>query len=654
MSYYDVREPGTGRCYICSSAPGLVSFEREIGKMLGRGEKFFFICYDIDSLPIINNVYDRTTVDKWLLAIADWTHIFPNASVYRLGGDLFCMLLKNSDIHEAEQTAVRLYERFMQPWNIDSHTLYVNANVSIVPPDDDILSQSLPDLFARSLEASRCSKRPSVFDSYAYHKSREHLSMVLDLKNCILTGMRGFSVHFQPIADPHTGVWKGLEALCRWHRPGYGPVPPCQFIPEAEDMGLIHVLGRWVLEKSLQTCKAMQLDRLDGFFLSVNVSSSQIMKYGFAEQVLSALSLYSYPHSKLLLEITESTEFVFNDITNNAITTLKNTGITFALDDFGTGYSGFNSLKNLPVDILKTEREFIMGIENDAKIQYFYLIMSETAHDNNMKLIAEGVETEEQLHCVVNNGADYVQGYHIGKPMSEDDIRKHTACFSYPSFNEQVGKPKYDFVSWVLSHDKHHLTPSLFLLLNRCIKSLLNTNPPECAVYRILGNIGRHFGVQRAFVFLRDDKDIFSEKFEWLSDGTEGLQDCFQQVDCSKDFIHNMYENELFVASGIHDLPDPLRARIENDARAASIQSVVLMPLEQKGRIAGFAGYDDCRKRVWTAEEMLLLNNLCLLVLIALRPTNNSEIKNILQVAKQLPEKGSYQFFSKKKHITKV
>lgn len=583
-----------------------------------------FLCYDIHSLRKVNRAYGRRAGDALLAAVAEWTFDCPASLLYRIEGDQFCLVFRDVDIDTVQRVAAAMESRFGRVWKlaVDGRTfdIFVQASIALLENPDCGYGEELLDLLAQALDISKKERQITLFTAESDKLTREHVRLQMELKNCILSDMMGFHLVYQPFADPVTGTWQGLEALCRWEDSLVGPVPPGLFIEEAEEMGLIVQLGEWVLNKALETCKALHLDEIDHFFISVNVSALQINRHNYAHSVMKALEKHRYPADKLALEITESTQFTFNDTTIAAIETLRKNGVMLALDDFGRGYSGFSNLISLPVDILKTDREFIENIENDTYLQYFYYIMSETAHASGMRLIAEGVETMAQLQSVVKNGADLIQGYLFGRPMDCRAIDRLRANFTLPL-------PKFkgwitgmaDFKHWMHSRNAYKITPSLFGLQNKCIGILLDEPDIDNAIDSIMDTVGQHFHVNRVYAFLRDEGQIFSNRYEWCAAGAEAQKQLFQRVDASMDSFYDMLcENEVMVASNISQLPPDLLERLKAGGQPYSVQSMVVMPMKQRGEVFGFVGFDDHVDRDWMPEELIILHNLCLLCLIKL------------------------------------
>lgn len=589
-----------------------------------RAMPLHLVCYDIDALRKINFSYGHAVGDELLRQIADWVQSFSHSPLYRIEGDMFCLLLYGKTSTQVQQLTSSAMYRSKGPWIVHTENgareIFVTAHMGIIPVDDYVLSQNLTDLMERVLDDSRHTRRIALFNQEADEIAQEYIRLQMDLKTCILRDMADFNLVYQPITDPSTGIWVGMEALTRWQRPGRGPVPPLIFIPEVERLGLMQVFGMWVMEKAVSTCRGLGLDSLDDFFLSVNVSASQLQS-DFAPRVKGLLARHGYPPHKLNLEITESTEFIFNDTTHGILEELRKLGVTFALDDFGTGYSSFSNMKHLPVRYIKTEREFIYGIEKDNYLQYSLYVISESAHASGMKLIVEGVEDHEVLRCVVKNGADLIQGYHYSEPIDQDALMRQIDRFTTPLACETLDGTEnlFNFGRWLRSKDAYNITPGLFDLLNQALDALLNADEPETALHDILGMVGSYFKVNRAFVFLRDEDAVFSNRYEWCAEGVDGQMHLFQKVDGAKDdFFQMLCDEQFIITTHESQLPQDMRGRLESGGQPSSIQSLAVHPIKRKGEILGFVGFDDDEPREWMPEEMLILHNLCLLVLITL------------------------------------
>jgi EAL domain-containing protein (putative c-di-GMP-specific phosphodiesterase class I) len=259
---------------------------------------------------------------------------------------------------------------------------------------------------------------------------KKDLELEISLKNSVANGMNGFEVFFQPIVDPAKGMWQGLEALARWTSPEFGRVPPLVFIKMAEQAGLINSIGQWVLDTAIGVCAGLKLHEVEGFFLDVNLSPPQMSDERLVSNVLMSLQRHGFPGRNLAFEATGREEAEGSGYSRTILERLRALDIMIAIDDFGTGYSNFNKLKFTPVDILKTEKQFIDDIVEDEYQQFLLSVLVKLAHAAGMKLTAEGVETPEQMMELIKNGADYFQGYLFARPLSASDLGEHIHRFS--------------------------------------------------------------------------------------------------------------------------------------------------------------------------------------------------------------------------------
>jgi EAL domain-containing protein (putative c-di-GMP-specific phosphodiesterase class I) len=204
------------------------------------------------------------------------------------------------------------------------------------------------------------------------------------------------------------------------------------FIHIAEHIGVINKIGYWVLDTAIGICARLGLDRVEGFFLDVNLSSSQMSDETLINKVLLSLQKHRFPAHCLSLEVTESQNLESIGYSHTTIELLRSLDIKVALDDFGTGYSNFNNLRNLPVRILKTEKQFIDNIATDDYQKFLMKVLIDLAHEAEMKLISEGVETVEQMKELLINGADFFQGYLFAEPLSATELAASVDKFFVP------------------------------------------------------------------------------------------------------------------------------------------------------------------------------------------------------------------------------
>ncbi|MDL2291199.1 EAL domain-containing protein [Desulfovibrio sp. OttesenSCG-928-F20] len=585
-----------------------------------------FICLYLSSLHMFMDLHGQAT-EKEILKVL--VHALRNANlgeqnIYCLGRDEFCLEFRDCQTAEVEAVAQRIQNRFNDPWEVrlgDNDLSFIGSvSISVLHFSSNKLApQEIVNLITRSLSKARTIGGLFVYDSAADKQRRDHIRLELDLKQCVKKDMQGFAVHLQPIVEIKSGTWKGVEVLCRWTSKEFGPVSPLVFIHEAERQGLILRIGLWVLEEGIRICKEMGFDKIDGFFMSVNISPLQIMDKHFAGQVTQLLERYEYPGNKLNLEVTESMEITFSNFTRSIIDELRDKGIKMSLDDFGTGYSSFNSLKQLPVDFLKTEKDFINGIEDDSYMQYFFYIMSEISHASNMKLIAEGIETLEQLRVVKNNGADYIQGYFFSKPLPPDLLRENLEnFFQQDEALTALNGENINIRQWLSGKNAYELTPNLFMLLNQCIQILLSEAEFTTAIEDVLEIVGEHFGVSRAFVFLQTGVGLYSNLFEWCAQGVESEKNKLMDLDLHDDTptLFEMFSNDgMVVASDLGKLPFDMQKTLGE----LDVKAVALLPIWDEDVLAGFVGFDKTSYYEWSPEEIIMLWNLGMIMLNSIK-----------------------------------
>jgi diguanylate cyclase (GGDEF)-like protein len=407
--------------------PNLAKLEKDLSER--TTDNYCIIAFDYISLRYINDAYGRASGDALLQTVVEWMQRFDISGfeVYRVEGDQFCLLLDGADMMSANGLADRICERFQAPWDVGEpgDGTFVSTRVSICVVDGRTGFESpaqILSIIERTLHISKETGTVAVYDQEMDHILKQDLELEISLKNSVTNGMKGFEVFFQPIVDPRKGVWQGLEALARWTSPEFGRVPPLVFIKMSEQLGLINVIGQWVLDRAIGICAELNLHEVEGFFLDVNISPFQMSDESLVSKVLTSLQRHNFPSHCLALEITEGEEVKDGGYSQTIVERLRTLDIKIALDDFGTGYSNYNNLKSMPVAILKTEKQFIDDIVLDTYQQFLSHVLVELAHAAEMKLIAEGVETPEQMKELMKNGADYFQGYLFSKPLNSKEL----------------------------------------------------------------------------------------------------------------------------------------------------------------------------------------------------------------------------------------
>ena len=596
--------------------PNALCLEKDIAEIPVETD-FTLICFDIVSLRTINEGYGRKAGDMFLFSVREWVSSLDLGQPYHLGSDEFCILLTGVDMETAQKTARHICDRFEKPWNIsrNGEDLQIFCTVSmgivsskVIHSSDDILN-----VIERILKIASKQEEIAIYSEETDQLSKRRLEIEISLKSCVKNGMQGFSVHYQPIINSITGLWCGVEALCRWTSPSLSVISPLEFIPIAEQQGLIGAIGEWVLEVSVKQCKAWHLDDHEEFFLDVNLSPIQLLDESLDSKILGILKRCGYPSHKLSLEITESTQLNFSNHTLEAILRLTQQNIPVALDDFGTGYSSYNSLKNLPVSVLKTEKAFLDNIENDEYLQLLLETMVGLAHAAGMKMTAEGVETAEQMKILMDNRVDYVQGYLFSKPLPSEEFEEKLDNFYHKEENSIAGEySRIDLNLLLNSENAYSLPPSLYKTLMRCMQILFNTPDINDGINDVLAVVGEKLGINRHVLFLKDPgEDTFTNTHEWCDDGTESNIGRFKSVNITEatpSFIPLFEREGMIVSADIAALPQDIYQMF----LGIGVKSNIATPLWRGKELLGYVGLDACTKRRnWLPEEALMVHSVC-------------------------------------------
>ncbi len=379
---------------------------------------------DLDRFKEINDVYGHSVGDLVLTQAAERIEreVRDSDTVARLGGDEFVVVLpripSDSLIHV---TAARLLDRLTESFSVRGKDHFVGASIGIVtfPDDGDSVETLLKNADAamyRAKEAGRA--RFEFFSRKLNAESRRKIGLERDLRAAFHNGE--LHVYLQPQFNISTGSLSGAEALLRWRRDGEGFVSPTEFVPLAEESGLIVEIGSWVIE---QTCIELRriLDKcLHPGVVSINVSARQLREPSFASDLLATVRRFDIHPGYLSLEVTESVVAQNRDTAIGILNTLRAEGVRVAIDDFGTGYSSLSYLQQMPFDVIKIDKSFIDRIGAGDPSDNICRTIIKMAHELGKTAIAEGVEQDFQLDFLRQNGCDYVQGYFYSEALHQD------------------------------------------------------------------------------------------------------------------------------------------------------------------------------------------------------------------------------------------
>jgi diguanylate cyclase (GGDEF)-like protein len=376
---------------------------------------------DVDNFKIVNDNFGHTYGDILLMDIAERMKAVtdPCHTIARIGGDEFVVLYDMAaDMEEIRNYAHRLVNELTAPFKVGANDFYVTASIGIAlfPKDGSSVDELMKSADMAMYSAKAAGKNTFCFyDQSMNDIVIQKLVMESSLRHAL--GNNEFLLHYQPQINLATGRITGFEALIRWNRPGSTLIYPGSFIHLAEESGMISPIGEWVLRTACCFGKSLHSKGFKNMYMSVNVSSVQLMKTNFLETVRNIIEETGFPSGYLELEITESVLMESFDACIAVLEELVKTGVKISLDDFGSKYSSLNYLKRLPISTLKIDKTFIDDIccPDKSRILTGSIVM--LAHRLGLKVIAEGVETEEQLEYLRENGCDMVQGYLTGKPV---------------------------------------------------------------------------------------------------------------------------------------------------------------------------------------------------------------------------------------------
>jgi diguanylate cyclase (GGDEF)-like protein/PAS domain S-box-containing protein len=381
---------------------------------------------DLDRFKHINDSLGHIVGDGLLQSVGRrlFTCVRSSDTVSRFGGDEFVVLLwEVKHARDAAITADKILQALREPHQIMQHDLHITASIGIVTfPDDGTDAETL----LKKADVAMYHAKDTGRDSYQFFKSEmnvramERQSLEGSLRHAI--ERCEMSLHYQPKMDLATSAIIGVEALIRWCHPQRGLVPPGQFIAIAEDCGLIVPIGRWVLREACRQARVWQLAGLPPTCMAVNISAVELRAPGFVAGVRTILRETDLEPRYLELELTETVLMEDSRSVADVLKQLKDIGVLLALDDFGTGYSSLSYLKRFPIDALKIDQSFVRDLttdEDDAGIVTAMIGMGKSLH---MRVVAEGVETREQLALLQEYGCPQAQGYYFSRPVPAVDF----------------------------------------------------------------------------------------------------------------------------------------------------------------------------------------------------------------------------------------
>ena len=397
---------------------------------------FAVLFLDLDRFKTINDSLGHLVGDQLLINIAQTLpELLRDSDILaRLGGDEFVIVLDNiNDVKDAILVSKRIEKKLSSPIRLGSQTIFTTASIGITISSDSYknCAQMLRDADIAMYRAKENGKaRYEVFDRTMYLNTLKNLDIERNLRSALVN--QEFILHYQPIISLEDRTLAGFEALIRWQHPQEGFISPVDFIPIAEDTGLIIPIGIWVLEEACRQLAQWQRNyadhpKINNLKIGVNVSSQQVQEAKFISQLDQLLFKTGLNPACLRLEMTERVLIDSEQSTSNTLAEIKKRQVKLSVDDFGTGYSSLSYLRRLPIDNLKIDRSFIHNINTDSESLEIIRTIITLAQTLGMDAIAEGVETEDQVYALKSLGCEYAQGYLFAKPLSSQAVEKYLA-----------------------------------------------------------------------------------------------------------------------------------------------------------------------------------------------------------------------------------
>ncbi len=414
--------------------PNRLMLRDRLSQAIARAERhrsvLAVLFIDLDRFKAINDTLGHQIGDAVLQSVASriTDQLRKSDTVAREGGDEFLVLLEDvGSVQNAALVAAKLLHSLDQPYVIGSHSLHCSGSIGVAMyPDDGASAGELIKHADAAMFDSKGEGRNQVhfFSEDSWARLSRRFMLEAELRTAIDEGQ--FIVHYQPQVELAGNRICGAEALIRWKHPERGLVSPLEFIPLAEELGLIVPIGEWVLN---EVCKQMK-DWLQRFgwspSVSVNISARQLQLTDFAQRVEDILKRHQLPPQLLELELTEHSLMQQHERASQLLSGLKQQGVRLVLDDFGTGYSNLMTLSSMPFDMLKVDRSFVSGIEDDVPSRALVDMILALARQLRLQVVVEGVETRQQQSLLADLGCEFVQGYLHAPPLPPDRFEAMT------------------------------------------------------------------------------------------------------------------------------------------------------------------------------------------------------------------------------------
>ncbi len=420
LAHYDLLTGLPNRMLLREQTAEAIQVARE------RGTSLAMLFIDLDGFKTINDTFGHATGDSLLKAAAARLHqnLRNNDLFGRFSGDEFIVVLRDlAEPEDAGHVARKLIASLAEPLHRGETTLKVGASVGIAMLDE---GKGDFESLLRAADAAMYAAKEAGRNTYQYYSQDALLRIQrkLEIEHALLGAIEReeFSLAYQPLLNAEDGQPPAIEALLRWHRPGIGYCSPVEFIPIAEKCGEIVRIGDWVLAEACRQAAAWDAAGLTFDRIAVNVSAVQLRDRGFAERVIDTCHAHGWSPKRLELELTESALIRDTEVLRHCFDVLERHGVPLAVDDFGTGFSNLHYLNRFPVGRLKIDRSFVQGMLHDSGTAEVTQAIVHLGHALGMKVVAEGVETEQEEAMLRRQGCDEIQGYLYSRPLTPRDL----------------------------------------------------------------------------------------------------------------------------------------------------------------------------------------------------------------------------------------
>jgi len=424
----EVRE-GVERNASCHELTGLPTRERLLSdaEIVFRNKDLLsaaVVLIDINGFHSYNDRYGRSAGNEILIAVGNMLqkHLPDGSSIYHIGVDIFCILWPHASRIKVAEYMNYLQEESIQPLEMGRGSFFVTYGLSaaIYPSCGSVIDELLVNAEIALHKVKQDKKlKYAIYSPVDKRELKERLDFELQISQSIRNNMESFQLHYQPLINAKTERIEGAEALLRWVAPSGELVNPERVVNALESTDQMEIIGSWILDKAIGQCAQWLANGADpDFYVHINVTADDLVRRDFANDVLNVLARYNLPAKNILLEITETSLMRNIAMCRQNLIRLRNENVRIALDDFGTGYSSFNYLRELPVDEIKIDKAFVDDMDTVAFNRSFISAITMLAHSIKKQVCVEGVENKTQADVIRDMGADVLQGYYYGKPLT--------------------------------------------------------------------------------------------------------------------------------------------------------------------------------------------------------------------------------------------